>query len=100
MDINKRGRGIIGFRRWIDTPVLVEVGHEQSGRTWSQGLRDTLSGAGKQDTYEGEPRMGIVDLQASGWGFVARDMSGGVWAWGESSFPFKMCCEPKASVWV
>lgn len=30
-------------------------------------------------------RVGIVEMQAGGWSFTARDMDGGVWVWGGCS---------------
>lgn len=29
-------------------------------------------------------RVGVVDLQAGGWSFTARDFEGGIWVWGTS----------------
>jgi SCF-associated factor 1 len=68
----------VGFKRWTDVPVRLDIGNGK-GKSWAEGLRDSLAGVEKA----GDGKVGIVDLQASGWGFIARDMSGGVWVWGE-----------------
>lgn len=39
--------------------------------------------------------VGLVDLQAGGWSFAARDMRGGVWVWGELCVgDLKLMCRP------
>ena len=97
------------FRRWVDRPVEVGGLEVVGARNWRETLRDTLSnlaggvgGVGRigsdvsggngsvsdgQDTGKGEEDVSVVDLQAGGWSFTARDSNGGVWVWGEVLLP-------------
>ncbi|ORY27217.1 regulator of chromosome condensation 1/beta-lactamase-inhibitor protein II [Naematelia encephala] len=77
----KLPRGVTRHQRWVDIPLdLTEdfPSAGQRGRTWGHALKDSLA----MRDVRGEGR-GIVELQASGWGFAARDMDGGVWVWGQ-----------------
>ena len=90
--IHERGAGVRRYRRWIDVPVELTRSFPENGRgsTWGQALRDSLmrrvsgrrveDGGGEEDMLSG---TGIVELQAGGWSFTARDMEGGVWVWGK-----------------
>ena len=88
-------RGVRTFRRWVDRPVELTDSFPSAGkgRTWGHALRDGLArglenmrGDGSEGTVKGM-RVGVVDLQAGGWSFTARDMDGGVWVWGLSLPP-------------
>lgn len=39
-------------------------------------------------------RLGVVDLQAGGWSFTARDFEGGIWVWGELIGRFLLISRP------
>lgn len=94
--------------RFVHTPRDITEQFEtgQRGRTWGVALRDSLAAAaGRDGQGDGQGRawgegvvgregmgagdaagkeVGVVELQAGGWSFTARDMDGGIWVWGES----------------
>lgn len=76
---------------------------ERRGRTWVEALRESMKSMAERIVSQGgdgsvgtgvaeEGQMiqtdkgtGIVELEAGGWSFAARDMDGLVWVWGECS---------------
>ena len=82
------------MNRFIDIPAELtnsfreSVAQEGTGRTWTSALRDSLAHPGQTpfDDKKRMDRVGIVELQAGGWSFTARDMLGGVWVGGEFNF--------------
>lgn len=60
------------------------------GRTWTEALKDSLARGletlGEREAGTGGIGAGIVELQAGGWSFTARDMDGGLWVWGGLPF--------------
>lgn len=51
-----------------------------SGRRWIERLTLDLQGRGVEDKRD----LAIVEMQAGGWSFAARDVEGKVWVWGVS----------------
>jgi len=76
--------GVRQFRRSVDRPVELTGALPGStrGRALenSDGMARGLEGGMARGKGMG---MGVVDLQAGGWSFTARDMDGGVWVWGK-----------------
>jgi SCF-associated factor 1 len=98
--------------RFVHSPrdITEQFESGQRGRTWGVALRDSLAAAAGRDGQGDERRgggagaggdggvgregmgagdaagkeIGVVELQAGGWSFTARDMDGGIWVWGES----------------
>ncbi|KAI9637852.1 regulator of chromosome condensation 1/beta-lactamase-inhibitor protein II [Dioszegia hungarica] len=50
-----------------------------SGRRWIERLTLDLQGRGVEDKRD----LAIVEMQAGGWSFAARDVEGKVWVWGQ-----------------
>lgn len=79
--MNEVGRGVRQFRRFVDRPVeLTRNFPDSEGR--GECSRDSLGGIEEEKGKVGMG-VGVVDLQAGGWSFTARDMDGGIWVWGE-----------------
>ena len=72
----------------MDIPVELTGSFPVDGRgkTWGEALQDSLArglqGLGGRDRVKTANGVGVVELQAGGWSFTARDMDGGVWVWG------------------
>lgn len=74
-------------------PIPREIS-SQFEKTDSRGghdIRDSLAQSAAMEAQALDPKKssGIVELQAGGWSFAARDLHGGVWAWGMCLFPDK-----------
>jgi hypothetical protein len=83
----------------VRTPREITEQFRPGGREWKAVLRDSLAkavgrGGGEAEVLDGAKEaqrmaggVGVVEMQAGGWSFTARDMEGGVWVWGQSCFP-------------
>ncbi|WVW82946.1 hypothetical protein I302_104961 [Kwoniella bestiolae CBS 10118] len=85
-------------RRYIDIPSEISWNtSEGKVKNWNENLKDSLITAlsskvqpeeGDVVEREGEEgggrrRSGVVELQAGGWSFTARQSDGSVWVWGQ-----------------
>lgn len=91
------GPGVVRSTRSCDVPLDLTGIFEDRRRILAEGLKDSLSagmekvgmGLGVGDEGIGIGKgMGVVEIQAGGWSFTARDMDGGVWVWGGSFFVY------------
>ena len=69
----------------------IQIGLEEGARTESlaDGIRKAagrMLGSGKLESMAKKGK-GIVELQAGGWSFTARDMEGNIYVWGE--YPYR-----------
>ncbi|WWC60959.1 uncharacterized protein I303_103536 [Kwoniella dejecticola CBS 10117] len=81
------------FNRFVDLPSEISWNPSPDGtsKTWSEGLQDSLTSAISGKTADQDGGLdkvvcganGIVDLQAGGWSFTARQSDGSVWVWGQ-----------------
>ncbi|WWC69286.1 uncharacterized protein I206_103224 [Kwoniella pini CBS 10737] len=84
------------FGRFIDLPSEINWINSKQGKNknWSESLKDSLTFAisgitssstqisSNQDIF-GDNDAGVVDLQAGGWSFTARQSDGSIWVWGQ-----------------
>jgi SCF-associated factor 1 len=83
-------------RTYIDTPAKLDI--TDGGMTWSENLQmdivdafQSISGTESvkaKDTSvstSGKRRVAVVEMVAGGWSFTARDQTGAIYVWGESS---------------
>ncbi|KAL7424224.1 hypothetical protein Q5752_001810 [Cryptotrichosporon argae] len=69
--------GVVRRVAAVDRPLEITAQFGRA-RDWATALGDAL----RRD-FPHRGHAGIVDLQAGGWGFTARDVDGGVWVWGQ-----------------
>lgn len=77
----------VAIRQAVDTPMdvtdMFDANSNTRERTWRANLQQAPGTARYHDDAEPPAPVGIVDLQAGGWSFAARDMQGAIWVWGE-----------------
>jgi hypothetical protein len=86
----RRGPGggrIVNHTRRVARPESLSGSfrsHRDGGaRRWQDRLRADLQTGLQRKKGEERGSAGIVEMQAGGWSFAARDMEGVVWVWGE-----------------